>query len=1009
MKRKIIILFGVLIGMIYSVHAQYVQTIKDSQGWRLFIDNRPVEIKGMVWSYTPIGETHTYDLWSKDEEFIQRVIDTDMSLMKAMGVNVIRMFSTIPPRWVEYIYTKYGIYTVINDLFGRYGVTVKGRWYSQTDYSDVHTRKTLIEQAKKTAQTYKTTRGVLMYLLGNESNYGLVWSGSNIENLPMGEQNAVKAGYLYSLFEEAIVAMKDIDPLRPVGLINGDVQYLDLIKELCPSLDILGINIYRGYEAFESFYENIAKTLDKPIVFTEAGADAFNVITQQEDQYSQMLYYKSQWKEIYQQAYGKGRHGNIVGAFVFEWIDEWWKHYQNKELNIHNTVGTWANAGYDRDFIPGQNNMNEEWFGICAQSPVKQNGINMRIPRAVYYLMQDIWRLSLYDSTDAEVETHFARLNESLYLTKSLEASLKQQIKEQQLLSLSSLEITVGSLASLNHSAIHTNIENGIPLQQAFKFINWAESTVGIKLEPAENLSSNVYLKTWTSAEPSKLYEPYPMYTGKNIDLYAANFTYNTSLFTINGYYHVGHASFEDKGDVFNINKEAFDIIGYDTYGSKAPIAVEFVGKDIFEGLNIIGGPEVYGSAKPQVLVNYYRTFPSLSVYVPTMELGIVYAEEFGPAMLPSKDPFNIYGPGRKASVYWAATLYPYATIKTGLLYAGSEKVGLPYRSADGSEKIVGYLDTVGGSIELGTDIFRYTYLYGKYIYRGLVTDTNAAPIRGSFFTGDSGSGNRQEFHVGADISYGAFNLKPVARARVPIEGPANRALTETYNGYNPPFYVFANRRSVEFEAVLTYDPEGATWFHEWNSDDIEGARFAASLTGLYILYAGPTDRQVFKMADGTWTAFPGALPEQRNLWALGFRIISNSLGSLRVVAQAEIGHQGSLGQDTRVIDYWGGSLKVRYGQFMIVGEYYRDKWLEPEWTRTFNLTYPNRWVMDLSYGFDIPSFMFKTNRLGLKWTGWTFGPYSENPWGAINKNAVQGALNGQSYSELSFYWNVSL
>lgn len=991
--------------VVLSVHAQYVQTQKDENGWRLLIDNRPVEVKGMVWSYTPIGETYTYDLWSKSDDFIQRMIDTDMPLLKAMGVNTIRIFSAIPPKWVEYIYVKYGIYTVINDLFGRYGVSVNGRWYPQTDYSDKHTRDTLIAQAKKTAETYKTTRGVLMYMLGNESNYGLVWSGSNIENLPMGEQSAVKAGYLYSLFEEAMAAVKDIDPLRPVGIINGDVQYIDLIKELCPSMDVLGINVYRGYVAFDSFYENIAKTLDKPIVFTEAGADAFNAILKQEDQYSQMLYFKSQWKEIYQQAYGKGRYGNIIGAFVFEWMDEWWKHYQNKDLAVHNTDGTWANAGYDRDFMPGINNMDEEWFGIVAQSPLTMNGINRRIPRATYYLMQDIWKLSLYDSSDAEVEQHFAGLQDSLYLAKGLETGLKQQAKERELLSLSALDVTVGSLASLDHEKIKTDLASGIPLQQAFKFTTYAESNVGFKLEPAENLSGNLYLRTWTAAEPSKLYEPYPMYTGKNIDLYGANFTYEAANFTLNGYYHVGHASFENTGDIFNINKEAFDIIGYDTYGSKAPIALEFVGKNSLEGLQIIGGPEVYGSAKPQILANYYRTFPSLSVYVPEMELGLVYAEEFGPGTLPTKDPFNIYGPGRKASVYWAGKLYPYATLKAGLLYAGTEKVGLPYRGADGSQKVVGYLDTMGGSVELGTDIFRYTYLYGKYIYRGLVTDTNPAIVRGSFFTGDSGSGNRQELQIGADINYGNFSFKPVARSRLPLEGPADRALTQTYNGYNPPFYVFANRQSVEFEAVLTYDPEGATWFHEWNSDDIEGAPFAASLTGLYILYAGPTDKQVFKMADGTWTAFPGGLPEQRNLWAAGLRLVSNPFGDLRLIAHAEIGHQGSTGQDARIADYWGGSLKVRWGQIMAFGEYYSNKWLEPAWTRTFNLTYPARWTVDLSYGFTKPVFTFRTNRAGLKWAGWTFGPYSSDPW-----NAIPGtADDGKSYSELTMYWNISL
>jgi hypothetical protein len=991
--------------IVLSVQAQYVQTQKDENGWRLLIDNKPVEIKGMVWSYTPIGENYTYDLWSKSDDFIQKMIDTDMPLLKAMGVNTIRIFSAIPPKWVEYIYVKYGIYTVINDLFGRYGVSVNGRWYPQTDYSDKHTRQVLIEQAKKTALTYKTTRGVLMYMLGNESNYGLVWSGSNIENLPMGEQNAVKAGYLYSLFEEAMAAVKDIDPLRPVGIINGDAQYIDLIKELCPSLDVLGVNVYRGYQAFDSFYENMAKTLDKPIVFTEAGADAFNAISKQEDQFSQMVYFKSQWKEIYQQAYGKGRYGNIIGAFVFEWMDEWWKHYQVKDLSIHNTTGTWANAGYDRDYMPGIDNMDEEWFGIVAQSPITFNGIHMRIPRAAYYLLQDIWKLSLYDSTDEEVEAHFSNLNDGLYLSKGLEIGLKQQDKEQKLLSLSALDVTVSSLTALDHDNIKAQIDAGTPFQQTLTFDPYVESNVGLKLEPAENLTGNVYLRTWTKAEPSKLYEPYPLYKDKNIDLYAANFTYDTPSFTLNGYYHVGHASFENTGDIFNINKEAFDIIGYDTYGSKAPIALEYIGKGSLDGLQIIGGPEVYGSAKPQILANYWKIFPSSSVYFPSMELGLVYAEEFGPGSAPTKDPFNMYGGGRKASLYWSAKLYPFVTAKLGALYAGAEKFGAVYRSAQGEAKTIGYQDLFGGSVELGTDIFRYTYLYGRYIYRGLVTDTNPAIVRGSFFTGDSGSGNRQEVQVGADIYYGDFAFRPIARARVPLEGPADRALTVAYNGSNPPFYVFANRQAVEFEGVLTYDPEGATWFHEWNSDDIEGARFAASLTGLYILYAGPTDKQVFKMANGTWAAFSGGLPEQRNLWASGLRIVSNPVGDLRIIARAEIGHQGSTGQDTRIADYWGGSLKVRYGQLLAFGEYYSNKWLEPAWTRTFNLTYPARWNVDLSYGFTTPSFSFRTNRVGAKWTGWTFGPYSSDPW-----NAVPGtADDGKSYSELTLYWNISL
>ena len=35
-----------------------------------------------------------------------------MSLLKAMGVNTIRHYVGMPPRWVQYVYETYGIYTV---------------------------------------------------------------------------------------------------------------------------------------------------------------------------------------------------------------------------------------------------------------------------------------------------------------------------------------------------------------------------------------------------------------------------------------------------------------------------------------------------------------------------------------------------------------------------------------------------------------------------------------------------------------------------------------------------------------------------------------------------------------------------------------------------------------------------------------------------------------------------------------------------------------------------------
>ena len=311
-------------------------------GWRLLIDGEAIDVHGTVWSFTPLGENYSYSLWDESDEYIQKMIDTDAVLMQEMGVNAIRSFSGIPPEWVSYLYQRYGIYTVINDMFGRYGITVKGRWHTHTNYADMETRDQILKELRENVEQYKDVPGVLFYLLGNENNYGLEWGSNSIENLPIGQQMETRAGYLYSLFEEGIQVVNEIDPSKPVGIVNGDIQYLNIIQALIPSLDILGVNTYRGDAAYDLFYESVQETLNVPIVFTELGADAYNVVTESEDQYNQAAIIRNQWEEIYLQSYRKGGYQNCIGGFVFQWMDEWWKHGMTKGLFEHDVSGTWT-------------------------------------------------------------------------------------------------------------------------------------------------------------------------------------------------------------------------------------------------------------------------------------------------------------------------------------------------------------------------------------------------------------------------------------------------------------------------------------------------------------------------------------------------------------------------------------------------------------------------------------------------------------------------------------------
>ena len=111
-------------------HAQanQVDVVKSADGWRLKVDGEDFYVKGVVWGYTPRGETYTYNLFGQSDDQIRKILDYEFSLMSEMGVNTIRSFTPIPPRWVEYIYREHGIMTVINPLMGRYGYNVDGKW-----------------------------------------------------------------------------------------------------------------------------------------------------------------------------------------------------------------------------------------------------------------------------------------------------------------------------------------------------------------------------------------------------------------------------------------------------------------------------------------------------------------------------------------------------------------------------------------------------------------------------------------------------------------------------------------------------------------------------------------------------------------------------------------------------------------------------------------------------------------------------------------------------------------
>lgn len=363
-------------------------------GSMLTADGKPMFVRGMNWDYFPIGTNWAYSLWKQPGNVIREALDREMSLLKDMGVNAVRQYANVPPRWIRYIYERYGIWTMINHPFGRYGLVAGGVDYSHTDYGMEDVRETLLRETEDFVNTYKDTPGVLLYLIGNENNYGLSWEGAETEDIPETDSlTACRARSMYRLMNEAARRIKAADTSHPVAICNGDLLYMEIIAEECRDVDILGVNCYRG-ESFDVLFRDVKEKYGRPVLLTEFGSDALNAVTQREAQRDQAEILLSNWREIYLNAAGMGGSGNCLGGFTFQFSDGWWKYDQKINLDVHDTHASWANGGYRFDYVKGEKNMNEEWFGVCAKGMPDSRGLYDLQPRQACDVLKAVHRLS---------------------------------------------------------------------------------------------------------------------------------------------------------------------------------------------------------------------------------------------------------------------------------------------------------------------------------------------------------------------------------------------------------------------------------------------------------------------------------------------------------------------------------------------------------------------------------------------------------------------------------------
>jgi len=366
--------------------------------WQLLVDGKPFMIQAVTYQATKVGQSpdkgtladwmiedinHNgladgpYDSWvDKNLNNIQdedEPVVGDFQLLVDMGVNTIRVYKqpyNPNKELLRKMYEDYGIMVIMGDFLGKYALGSGATWFEGTDYENPEHKKTMLESVRKMVEEFKDEPYILMWLLGNENNYGL---GCNADKKPHA---------YYAFVEEVAQMIKSIDRNHPVAISNGDTLFLDIFAENCPSVDAFAANAYRGDYGFGSYWDQVFDASGKAAFITEYGCPAYaNHLSREDAEQAQADYHNGAWSDIILNSAGTADGvGNAIGGVVFQWIDEWWKNY---EPAFHDKT-----AGALGPFPDGY--MYEEWFGLTGQGNGK-NSPFLRHLRKVYDYYKSVW------------------------------------------------------------------------------------------------------------------------------------------------------------------------------------------------------------------------------------------------------------------------------------------------------------------------------------------------------------------------------------------------------------------------------------------------------------------------------------------------------------------------------------------------------------------------------------------------------------------------------------------
>eukprot|EP00457_Paulinella_chromatophora_P003193 gb/GEZN01003199.1/.p1 GENE.gb/GEZN01003199.1/~~gb/GEZN01003199.1/.p1 ORF type:complete len:603 (+),score=93.37 gb/GEZN01003199.1/:131-1939(+) len=355
-------------------------------GNKMFVNGQPFFIKGICYSPAPIGESPVAgepfgDYFTAE---YSRIWERDLPLMKAMGANVVRIYS-----WnVSHDHTPF------LDAAHRYGLYVMVTYYMGTaEENPVNNSKQqqeVIQRFVTQVRIYRSHPAIIIWSFGNEINgiwnyyleylndaFNCSWNKGIFPtdpdgcyfnpngfafNYTSGKPSTTQVGacraathclyrHFYHWIDEAARQSKRALGKYKKLIISSfaDVDYMDLrigqFERYAPHIDGWGAQIYRGYTFGSNgtdFLANLGSNSTKVQLITEFGVDAYKDSCgwsgekicwnsyenpgpgEGEDQLTQAAWIKNLATLLMNSSSVDGR-GSTAGGFVMAWMDEYWK------------------------------------------------------------------------------------------------------------------------------------------------------------------------------------------------------------------------------------------------------------------------------------------------------------------------------------------------------------------------------------------------------------------------------------------------------------------------------------------------------------------------------------------------------------------------------------------------------------------------------------------------------------------------------------------------------------